>query len=184
MACTALAQRSSLAGASLVSQRPSARKSVSTVVVAATKKLNVSDPNWSKGIGSLGYLLEDKEKASPNVFKQLEKKKILSSVESLGLLSAAEKAGLSLSKIESMGLLSTAERLGALSFAEELLVSDPGKITSASLPFIVAGIASLSLIPHDNGLEAALSYGLGATFLAVAGALFIGGFVVKGLQDE
>jgi hypothetical protein len=44
--------------------------------------------------------------------------------------SAAEKAGLSLSKIESLGLLSTAERLGLLTLAEDLLTTDPGKISS------------------------------------------------------
>jgi hypothetical protein len=46
------------------------------------------------------------------------------------LRSAAEKAGLSLSKIEKLGLLSTAERLGLLTLAEDLLTTDPGKISS------------------------------------------------------
>lgn len=36
---------------------------------------------------------------APNYLKTAEKKKILSNIESLGLLSAAEKAGLSLSKV-------------------------------------------------------------------------------------
>lgn len=44
--------------------------------------------------------------------------------------SAAEKAGLSLGKIEKLGLLSTAERLGLLTLAEDLLTTDPGKISS------------------------------------------------------
>lgn len=44
--------------------------------------------------------------------------------------SAAEKAGLSLGKIESLGLLSTAERLGLLTIAEDLLTTEPGKISS------------------------------------------------------
>lgn len=63
----------------------------------------------------------------------------------LAACSAAEKAGLSLSKIEKLGLLSTAERLGLLTLAEDLLTSDPGKISSggwkgiAVLLFIVCG---------------------------------------------
>lgn len=51
----------------------------------------------------------------------------------LSLCSAAEKAGLSLSKIEKLGLLSTAERLGLLTLAEDLLTTDPGKISSGKL---------------------------------------------------
>jgi hypothetical protein len=48
----------------------------------------------------------------------------------LAVRSAAEKAGLSLSKIEKLGLLSTAERLGLLTLAEDLLTTEPGKISS------------------------------------------------------
>lgn len=149
-----------------------------------TKKLNLVDEAWTKGIGTIGYLSEDKEKSAPNMLRQLEKKKVLSSVEKLGLLSAAEKAGLSLSKIEKLGLLSTAERLGLLSLADEVLVTEPGKISSLSLPFIVASIGAAALIPHDNGLEVVLSYTLATVFSGVAFALFVAGFVIKGLQED
>lgn len=74
-----------------------------------------------------------------------------------GWHSTAEKAGLSLGKIEQMGLLSTAERLGLLTLAEDVLTSDPGKISSASLPFLVAAIASLALIPQDNLAETVIA---------------------------
>jgi len=53
----------------------------------------------AQGFFTSGYFLEDKETDAPNYLKSFERKKILSNVESLGLLSAAEKAGLSLSKV-------------------------------------------------------------------------------------
>ena len=43
--------------------------------------------------------MEDKEADAPNYLRSLERKKVLSNIEQLGLLSAAEKAGLSLSKV-------------------------------------------------------------------------------------
>ncbi len=43
--------------------------------------------------------MEDKELDAPNFLKTAERKKVLSNIESLGLLSAAEKAGLTLSKV-------------------------------------------------------------------------------------
>lgn len=52
-----------------------------------------------QGFFTSGYFLEDVEVDSPNLLKTAERKKILSNIESLGLLSAAEKAGLSLSKV-------------------------------------------------------------------------------------
>jgi len=85
---------------------------------------------------------------------------LLSSVEKAGILSKLEKSGLTLSKIESAGLLSTAERLGLLGVAEDLLTSNPATLASNSLPFIVLAVLSASLIPHDNGLETGLSYGI------------------------
>ena len=54
----------------------------------------------------------------------MEEKKLLSTVEGLGLLSLAEKNGLTLSKIESLGLLSTAEDLGLLTLAEKALTTN------------------------------------------------------------
>jgi hypothetical protein len=53
----------------------------------------------SQGFFTSGYFLEDVEMDAPNILRTAERKKILSNIESLGLLSAAEKAGLSLSKV-------------------------------------------------------------------------------------
>lgn len=52
-----------------------------------------------QGFFGYGYFVEDKELDAPNFLKTAERKKVLSNIESLGLLSAAEKAGLTLSKV-------------------------------------------------------------------------------------
>ena len=52
-----------------------------------------------QGFFGSGYFVEDKETDAPNYLRTLERKKVLSNIEQLGLLSAAEKAGLSLSKV-------------------------------------------------------------------------------------
>lgn len=148
------------------------------------KKVNSYDRDWKKGFFTSGYFLEDSEQPTVNIFKRVEQKKLLSSVEKLGLLSKAEKAGLSLSKIEKLGLLSTAERLGLLSLADELLVTDPGKVSSASIPFFVGAVLSLVLIPQDNLAETLLAYTLALVFGGAFATLFVGGFVLKALQDE
>ena len=53
----------------------------------------------AQGFFGYGYFVEDKELDAPNFLKTAERKKVLSNIESLGLLSAAEKAGLTLSKV-------------------------------------------------------------------------------------
>ena len=66
--------------------------------VDETRSLNTTW-TYDQGFFTSGYFLEDVEVESPNILKTAERKKILSNIESLGLLSAAEKAGLSLSKV-------------------------------------------------------------------------------------
>jgi hypothetical protein len=53
----------------------------------------------AQGFFGTGYFVEDQETDAPNILRTAERKKILSNIESLGLLSAVEKAGLSLSKV-------------------------------------------------------------------------------------
>lgn len=53
----------------------------------------------AQGFFSSGYFVEDKETDAPNYLRTLERKKVLSNIEQLGLLSALEKSGLSLSKV-------------------------------------------------------------------------------------
>ncbi len=58
------------------------------------------------------------------------------------------------------------------------------QITSASIPFFLGAVISLVLIPQDNLIETALAYTLALVFGGAATTLFVGGFVLKGLQDE
>ncbi|KFM22975.1 hypothetical protein F751_0333 [Auxenochlorella protothecoides] len=151
---------------------------------AGPKKLNTFDDSWQKRWFGAGYFAEEKDVSPSSMYRKIEKKKVLSGVERLGLLSKAEKAGLTLTKIEQLGLLGAAENLGLLSLAERLLVSDPGLITSASIPALVLSILAAALIPHDTALTSIISYLISSLSLGVAAVLFITGFVVKGLQEE
>ncbi len=78
---------------------------------------------------------------SPNILKTAERKKILSNIESLGLLSAAEKAGLSLSKVPGFALLwiiskpeTMTEPNGALLGASFWRLNCDGKLLSTFAP--------------------------------------------------
>lgn len=119
-----------------------------------------------------------------NIFERLEKKKVLSSVEKAGLLTLAEKSGLSLTKIEELGLLSTAEKLGLLSLAEKALTTDPGVVTSLSIPFLVAAIGALVVIPGDNIIESILRFGVAGAFGTGFLTFFAGGFLLSTLEEE
>jgi hypothetical protein len=74
--------------------------------------------------------------------------------------------------------------LGLLTIAEELLVTDPAKIASFSLPFLVLSIGAFFAIPHDGALFSTLSYTVAALSGGVAATFFVGGFVLAGLQQE
>lgn len=136
------------------------------------------------GFFGTGIFLEDRENSVKSPFKKIEEKKLLSSVEKLGVLSKLESAGITLSKIEESGLLSTAEKLGLLGFAEEFLVSDPAAVASGALPFVVLAIGSAAFIPHDNAVTSIVSYTLATVFAGVATAALAGGFLLAGLQEE
>jgi len=154
------------------------------VVCSATKKVNSYDEDWKKGFFGTGLFLEDSEVSSKSAFKKIEEKKLLSTVEKAGLLSTLEKSGFTLSKIEKAGLLSTAENLGLLALAEDVLTGNPATLASNALPFIVLAVLSAALIPHDNAVEAFLSYGLSLTFVGVATGFLVGGFVVAAIQED
>jgi len=96
---------------------------------------------------------------------------LLSTVERLGLLSQAEKAGLGIETVEELGLLSLAEDLNLLSFAEDVL-------TNGSTPLLLlAGAAALgyatyldvTAAPFDNQWFFAGFLGAPALVLAIAG---------------
>lgn len=91
---------------------------------------------------------------------------------------------MTLSKIEKLGLLSTAENLGALSLLESAFEKDGATIASYSIPFFLLALATLVLIPDDNALELVGQYGLAGVFFAIFTTLFVGGFVIKSLQED
>lgn len=148
------------------------------------RKVITNDKDWAKGLGSVGIFLEEKETKSYNLIERLAKRKVLSSVEQSGLLSAAEKAGLTLSKVESLKLLSTAEKLGVLSLLESAFAKDGATITSYSIPFFLGALGALVLIPNDNAALTFVHYGTTGVFLVLFTTLFAGGFVIKGLQED
>eukprot|EP00963_Diacronema_lutheri_P012500 scaffold1771_cov343-Pavlova_lutheri.AAC.30 len=154
------------------------------VMASGSKKVVTYDDGWKKQFFGTGIFLEDDESKSVDVLERVQKKKLLSSVEKSGLLSLAEKSGLTLSKIEKLGLLSTAERLGLLSLLENAATTDPAVISSLSLPFLVLTVLGATLIPDDNTVEVVLKTLFCGVSFGTFGALFLGGFVVAGLQED
>ena len=113
----------------------------------------------------------------------MEEKKLLSFIESSGLLSAAEKAGVTLSKVEELKLLSTAERLGLLSLAESAGSTDGALISSLGLPFFVLGCASLLCIPDQSLVLTVVQDVLALTLFGGSAALFVTGNLVAALNE-
>merc|ERR1711990_1416996 len=161
-----------------------ARSTTRVVTCMVGRKVITNDKDWDKGLGSVGIFLEDKETKSYNLIERLAKRKVLSSVEQSGLLSAAEKAGLTLSKVENLKLLSTAEKFGVLALLENAFAKDGATISSYSIPFFLGGLASLVLIPNDNPALVVAHYGTTTVMFGLFAALFAGGFVIKTLQED
>merc|ERR1712176_1676138 len=155
-----------------------------SVTYMVGRKVNTVDKEWTKGLGSVGYFVEDKEKKSFSLLGRLSDRKVLSSVEKSGLLSTAEKAGLTLSKVESLKLLSTAEKLGILGFLESTFEKDGATITSYSIPFFLLALLSLVVIPNDNIPLTVAHYGLTGAFAVAFTFFFASGFVIKSLQED
>lgn len=146
-------------------------------------KVNKYDSNWKKEWFGAGIFYEGGEQLEVDVFKKLEKRKVLSSVEKAGLLSKAEEFGVTLSSIEKLGLLSKAEELGLLSLLEKAADSSPAALASAALPALVAAVAVVVLIPDDSAVLVAAQAVIGGA-LAVGGVgLFVGSLVLEGLQE-
>lgn len=165
--------------------QPAGRGTMAPRTVAmSTRKVNTLDDSWKKGFWGTGYFSEDQEKAPVNVLRSIESKKLLSTAGKLKLLSSADKAGFNLAKLEELKLLSKAESLGLLSLAERALTSDPGAVTSLSIPFLLASVGALVFIPTDT-LPASIAH-WGASLIAFGGfvTLFAGGFVIAAIQEE
>ncbi|KAL0421880.1 UNVERIFIED_CONTAM: hypothetical protein Slati_3210900 [Sesamum latifolium] len=120
------------------------------LAMAAKKKVNKYDADWKKQWFGAGIFYEGSEELDVDVFKKLEKRKVLSTVEKAGLLSKAEELGVTLSSIEKLGLLSKAEELGLLSLLENAAGVSPSALASASLPILVAAVVAVVVIPDDS----------------------------------
>lgn len=145
--------------------------------------MNKYNDGWKKEWFGAGIFYEGSEEVDVDVFKKLEKKKVLSNVEKAGLLSKAEELGFTLSSIEKLGVFSKAEELGLLSLLEKVIGVSPSVLASASLPALVAAIAAIVLIPDDSaGLVFAQAVVAGAFGVGAVG-LFVGSVVLGGLQE-
>jgi len=111
---------------------------------------------------------------SPSLIQVLEQKKLLSTLENLRLLSAAEKAGVKVDTVEELGLLTFAEKLNLLSLAENVL-------TNGSTPFLmlagsgVLGFLAVSAASLSDGsfLQYFIAGALGAPALVLAVAALV-----------
>ncbi|XP_062169560.1 uncharacterized protein LOC133875441 [Alnus glutinosa] len=160
-----------------------ARKSLTVVGMAPKKKVNKLDNDWEKQWFGAGIFYEGSEEVEVDVFKELEKRKVLSNVEKAGLLSKAEELGLTLTSIEKLGVFSKAEEIGLLSLLEKAAGFSPSALASAALPILVAALVVIVVIPDDSaGLVAAQAVLAGT--LAVGGAgLLVASLVLGGLQE-
>ncbi|KAL6175546.1 hypothetical protein ACLB2K_052185 [Fragaria x ananassa] len=161
-----------------------ARSRPSTIVnMAPKKKVNKIDGGWKKQWFGAGIFYEGSEDIEVDVFKKLEKRKVLSNVEKAGLLTKAEELGLTLSSIEKLGLLSKAEDLGLLSLLETVAGYSPAALASAALPVLVAALAAIVLIPDDSAALVVVQYVVASVLGAGAVGLLVGSVVLDGLQE-
>ncbi|CAJ2678496.1 unnamed protein product [Trifolium pratense] len=151
--------------------------------MAPKQKVNKYNDNWKKQWYGAGIFYEGSEEVEVDVFKKLEKRKVLSNVEKAGLLSKAEELGVTLSSIEKLGLFSKAEELGLLSLLENLATISPSVLASLSLPTLVAAIATVVLIPDDSTALVVVQAVVAAALGVGAVGLFAGSVVLGGLQE-
>ncbi|CAN8239852.1 unnamed protein product [Cochlearia groenlandica] len=155
----------------------------SVVSMSPQKKVNKYDPKWKKQWYGAGLFVEGSEEINIDVFKKLEKRKVLSKVEKSGLLSKAEGLGLTLTSLEKLGVFSKAEELGLLSLLETLASTSPSVLASASLPVLTAAIVAVVVIPDDT-TTLVVAQAVLAGALALGGVvLLVGSVVLDGLQE-
>ncbi|KAF5730135.1 hypothetical protein HS088_TW20G00505 [Tripterygium wilfordii] len=160
-----------------------ARNGLTIVSMAAKKKVNKYDQKWKKDWYGPGIFYEGSEELDVDVFKILEKRKVLSNVEKAGLLSKAEGLGLTLSSLEKLGLFSKAEDLGLLSLLEKVASVSPSTLASAALPAVVAALTAIVVIPDDSVGLVALQALVSGVFGIGAAGLLIGSVLLGDLQE-
>lgn len=159
------------------------RRSSKILAMAPQKKVNKYDAEWKKQWYGAGIFFEGSQEVEVDVFKKLEKRKVLSNVEKAGLLSKAEELGFTLSSIEKLGVFSKAEELGLLSLLEKTATLSPSALASAALPFLAAAIVAIVLIPDDSAALVAVQAVVAGGLLVGAAGLFVGSVVLDGLQE-
>ncbi|KAL2340818.1 hypothetical protein Fmac_008758 [Flemingia macrophylla] len=162
---------------------PSTTKPLTVFAMAPKKKVNKYDEKWKKEWFGAGIFYEGSEEVEVDVFKKLEKRKVLSNVEKAGLLSKAEQLGFTLSSIEKLGVFSKAEELGLLSLLDRAAGFSPSALASAALPAFVAAIAAIVIIPDDSVALVAVQAVIAAALGVGAVGLFVGSVVLGGLQE-
>ncbi|PAN30013.1 hypothetical protein PAHAL_5G266600 [Panicum hallii] len=160
------------------------RRRFKVTAMAPKKKVNRYDENWSKQWFGAGIFAEGSEEVSVDVFRKLERRKVLSTVEKAGLLSRAEELGVTLSSLERLGLLSKAEDLGLLSLVEAAAGASPSALASVSLPLLVAAVAAVVVVPDDSAALVAAQAVVATVLTAGAAGLFVGSVVLAGLQES
>ncbi|KAJ6882095.1 hypothetical protein NC651_028647 [Populus alba x Populus x berolinensis] len=164
-------------------QSPAKQQALTIVAMAPKKKVNKFDESWKKQWYGAGIFYEGGEEVEFDVFKTLEKRKVLSNVEKAGLLSKAEELGFTLSSIEKLGVFSKAEELGLLSLLEKTASFSPSTLASAALPIMVAAVVAIVVIPDDSaGLVAVQAVLAGALGVGAAG-LLVGSVLLDSLQE-
>lgn len=151
--------------------------------MAPKKKVNKYDENWKKEWFGAGIFYEGSEEVNVDVFKKLEKRKVLSNVEKAGLLSKAEELGVTLSSLEKLGVFSKAEELGLLSLLETAATTSPSVLASAALPALAAAVVAVVVIPDDSAALVAVQAVVAGALTVGAAGLFVGSVVLGGLQE-
>ncbi|RZC89509.1 hypothetical protein C5167_027052 [Papaver somniferum] len=159
------------------------RKPLRIVAMASNKKVNKYDSTWKKQWFGAGLFAEGSEVLEVDVFKKIEKKKLLSNVEKSGLLSKAEELGITLSSVEKLGLLSKAEEFGLLSLLENVISLSPALLASLSLPLFVAAISVIVLVPDDSTALVVAQDLIAGLFVVGSVGLLGGSVVLDGLQE-
>ncbi|KAI3989727.1 hypothetical protein MKX01_009219 [Papaver californicum] len=159
------------------------RKPFRIIAMASNKKVNKYDSRWKKQWFGAGLFAEGSEVLEVDVFKKIEKKKILSNVEKSGLLSKAEELGITLSSVEKLGLLSKAEEFGLLSLLENVASLSPALLASLSLPLFVAAVSVIVLVPDDSTALVVVQDLIAGLFVIGSVGLLVGSVVLDGLQE-
>ena len=124
------------------------------------------------------------QKPPVKVLSRLESLGLLTSLSEAGLLSGAESAGL-FSKLEAAGAFSTAEKLlpladklNVFSLLESLLLIDSSVLSLGAVALLAGEVGLITVLPDDNTALVAVqavtgvAAGAGALTLFAASALF------------